>query len=141
VISRIVFDTNTVLSALLFPNGRLSWLRIHWAHRQCIPLISTPTAEELIRVLAYPKFHLAERERLQLLRYYLPFCEVIEKISRCPEICRDPHDQVFLDLAHSGAANVLVTGDKDLLSLREQTNFHIETPEVYRSRVEAPGLF
>jgi predicted nucleic acid-binding protein len=49
--------------------------------------------------------------------------------------CRDPSDQPFLDLAHSGRAVVLVTGDRDLLRLSGQTRFGIETPAAYRRRM------
>jgi uncharacterized protein len=135
VMLRVVFDTNTVISAILFPRGRLSWLRPHWASGECFPLISNPTAAELVRVLAYPKFQLSADDRTELLGFYLPYCEVVEIARRCPQTCRDPYDQMFLDLAHSGKAGVLVTGDKDLLSLNDRTSFSIETPESYRIHV------
>jgi predicted nucleic acid-binding protein len=57
---------------------------------------------------------------------YLPNCEVIE---RCAVVCRDVNDQIFLDLAQSGKAEVLVSGDQDLLTLAGQTTVLIETPE------------
>lgn len=130
----VVFDTNTVLSALLFSRGRLAWLRAHWQSAICIPLISSTTAAELARVLSYPKFRLQEGDRLELLGEYIPFCEVVTEISTCPVLCRDPQDQPFLDLSQSGAASVLVSGDKDLLALAGQATFAIETPEEYRKR-------
>jgi predicted nucleic acid-binding protein len=49
--------------------------------------------------------------------------------------CRDAKDQPFLDLAESGKAEVLVTGDEDLLAMAGKTAFLIETPEAYRRRV------
>ena len=49
---RVVFDTGTVVSTLLFKMGRLSWLRRHWAEGSCTPLVSRATAEELTRVLS-----------------------------------------------------------------------------------------
>jgi predicted nucleic acid-binding protein len=44
-------------------------------------------------------------------------------------------DQLFLDLAQSGKADLLVTGDDDLLALAGQMAFLIETPETYRRRI------
>lgn len=132
MIPRAVFDTNTIVSALLFPSGRVSWLRAHWAKEECTPLVSRATAAELNRVLAYPKFRLSREDRLELLGDYLPNCETIEVSEKCPQCCRDPHDQPFLDLAFSGNADVLVTGDKDLLALADWTRFSIESPESYR---------
>lgn len=130
----MVFDTNTVVSTLLFANGRLAWLRGHWSDGGCIPLTSKAAMAELNRVLSYPKFQLSQEDRFELLADYLPCCELVEVVTRCPAICRDSKDQHFLDLALSGGAHFLVSGDQDLLVLAGQTAFLIETPETYRSR-------
>jgi uncharacterized protein len=135
--ARVVFDTNVVLSALLFTHGRLTWLVGHWRGGNCVPLISRPTASELTRILAYPKFHLTAEERLEALASYIPFCEAIGIANPYPVLCRDPKDQAFLDLAENGKVDLLVTGDDDLLVLAGQTTFVIETPEAYRQRVFA----
>ncbi len=132
---RVVFDTNTVISALLFANGRLAWLRAHWREGRSTPLISRSSAEELTRVLGYPKFRLSAPDRLELLGDYLPYCETIEPGDKCPVVCRDANDQPLLDLAQSGKADVLVTGDDDLLALAGQAAFIIESPEAFRGRV------
>jgi putative PIN family toxin of toxin-antitoxin system len=132
---RVVFDTTTVISALLFANGRLAWLRQHWREGGCIPLISYATVAELTRVLRYPKFRLSPGDSRELLADYLPYCEVIEAAKRCALVCRDVNDQAFLDLAQSSRADLLISGDQDLLLLAGQTTFLIETPEAYRRRV------
>jgi uncharacterized protein len=131
---RVVFDTTTVLSALLFSTGRLAWLRRHWRDGECVPLVSRETAGELTRVLQYPKFKLSPDDARELLADYLPHCEIVERLHACPCVCRDPNDQPFLDLAHSGKADVLVSGDDDLLALRQKTLFLIQKPEDYRLR-------
>lgn len=136
---RVVFDTNTVLSALLFANGRLSWLREHWRGGGCVPLLSRATAAELTRVLAYPKFRLSVIDRHELLAEFLPFCEVVEVKSQCAVVCRDTNDQPFLDLAQCGRADLLISGDRDLLGLAGKTSFGIETPEAYRNAVLHPN--
>ncbi len=100
-----------------------------------MPLLSRETAGELNRVLAYPKFHLSLADRHELLADVLPFCEVIAVTRRCPTVCRDAKDQPFLDLAQCGNADVLISGDRDLLALAGKTRFTIETPEAYRNRV------
>jgi putative PIN family toxin of toxin-antitoxin system len=135
VSQRAVFDTTTVISALLFANARLSWLRQHWREGGCVPLISRATAAELTRVLHYPKFPLYPDDGRELLADYLPYCEVIERIERRAAVCRDANDQPFLDLAQSGRADLLISGDQDLLMLAGQTTFLIEAPVVYRRRV------
>jgi uncharacterized protein len=132
---RVVFDTTTVVSALLFAGGRLAWLRQHWHDAGCTPLISRDTTAELARVLAYPKFRLSSDDRTELLAEYLPYCEIVDRVKPCKAICRDAADQPFLDLAQSGKADLLISGDRDLLALAGQTVFLIETPEAYRHRV------
>lgn len=133
---RAVFDTNSVISALIIPAGRLSWLIGHWRSNRCTPLVSRETAAELSRALAYPKFKLTAEERIELLTDYLPFCEIVEAVKPYPKTCRDPKDQIFLNLAFSGKAEVLVTGDKAWLVLDTRTTFRIQTPESYRLRYE-----
>ena len=118
---RVVFDTNVVLSALLFPKGRLAWLRSHWREGGAIPLISPATARELTRVLGYSKFRLSEQYRMEALALYIPYCESLNLVIKCPVGCRVAKDQPLLDLAHSGKIDVLVTGDEDLLTLVGQT--------------------
>jgi putative PIN family toxin of toxin-antitoxin system len=136
---RVVFDTNVVLSALLFSAGRLTWLRGHWREGGCVPLISPATARELTRVLGYPKFRLSMEYCTELLAKYVPYCESLDPANKCPIACRDAKDQPLLDLAESGNADLLVTGDEDLLALAGQTAFLIETPEAYRRRIIGLG--
>lgn len=138
--SRVVFDTTTVVSALLFAHGRLAWLRQHWRGGGCLPLISRETAAELTHVLRYPKFKLSASDARELLADYLPYCEVIDSVTRCACRCRDMRDQPFLDLAQSGCADVLISGDLDLLALRGQTSFLTETAKEYFQRVNQRKL-
>lgn len=116
---RVVLDTNVVLSALVFTGGPAARLRQAWQSGRLLPLVSTATAQELMRVLAYPKFKLDPVEREELLADYLPWTEVVavpDPPPRVPE-CRDVHDLPFLHLAVAGSADMLVTGDADLLTL------------------------
>jgi len=127
-VSRIVFDTNIIISALLFKNGSLSVLREKWASSSIIPIVSTDTAKELVRVLQYPKFKLSKTDQQELLADYLPFTEIID-MSKCKTfdlpICRNLHDQKFLELAYCGKAEFLLTGDSDLLVLKDKVEFSI----------------
>jgi putative PIN family toxin of toxin-antitoxin system len=99
-----------------------------------MPLISRATTAELTRVLEYEKFRLSLNDRRELLAGYLPCCELIEQTEKCLTVCRDAKDQPFLDLAQSGKADLLISGDQDLLTLAGQTTFLIESAEAYRRR-------
>lgn len=132
---RVVFDTNTVISALLF-RGELSWLVDHWRSGVSTILLSRAVANELLRVLHYSKFGLSEAQIEASAALFLPFAQRIEIDAGALSVpqCRDPADRMFLALADAGRADVLVTGDKDLLILQGQTRFVIETPAEYRAR-------
>jgi uncharacterized protein len=129
----VVVDTNLVLSALVFGSGRLSALRTAWQSGQCVPIVSTATAAELMRVLAYPKFKLSAADREELLADYLPHCRSVRIPARLPKlpVCRDVNDQVFIELAAVGKADFLVTGDKDLLVLASEFRRSIVNADVF----------
>jgi hypothetical protein len=83
---------------------------------------------------ATSQISLTAEERQELLADYLPFCEIVEVSKKCSVVCRDAKDQPFLDLAHSAKADLLVSGDRDLLVLAGQAKFPIESPDEYRRR-------
>jgi uncharacterized protein len=94
-------------------------------------LVTRDTVKELLRVLAYPKFNLTTADQRRLVEDLLSCAEVISLPDRWPDLplCRDKHDQVFLVLAHVGAADALVSGDADLLSMRNVVQLRILTAE------------
>ncbi len=116
---RVVLDTNVVLSALVFGGGAAGRLRALWQQGAFVPLASSATAQELIRVLAYPKFGLSAADQEELLADYLPYVATVRIPQPPPRVpvCRDPLDAPFLHLAVAGKAQMLVSGDKDLLAL------------------------
>ncbi|MBS3030650.1 MAG: putative toxin-antitoxin system toxin component, PIN family [Dolichospermum sp. DET50] len=127
---RVVIDTNIIVSALIF-GGKVSRLRLAWQNDLFIPLVSKATTTELIRVLAYPKFKLTPTEQEDLISDYILFCEAVAMPDRLPVIpeCRDPFDVPFLLLAVVSEADYLVTGDHDLLSLKDNFSCPIITAE------------
>ena len=136
---RVVIDTNLVLSALVFAQGRLTPLRHAWQGTYCEPLLSSVTATELLRVLAYPKFKLTATVQQELLADYLSYCTTVRMPAKLPAIpaCRDPYDAPFLHLAVVGKAKYLVTGDQNLLSLSDRFVCPIITADQF---MEAVGL-
>jgi predicted nucleic acid-binding protein len=91
--SRAVLDTNVLISALLFDQGRLGWLRPCWQSGRLTPLLAQPTLRELLKLLAYPKFRLDPHDRERLLEDLLPWCESwTASIPPSPHRVRDPHD-------------------------------------------------
>ena len=140
--SRVVLDTNVVLSALVFAKSPTARLRAAWQRGDFVPLVSTATAHELVRVLAYPKFRLDAAARQELLADYLPHTLVIAIPEPPPAVpvCRDAFDLPFLHLAVVGQADALVSGDADLLALAGQVRFSIIAPEAFLKTLAAPPI-
>jgi len=135
---RVVFDTNLVLSALVFGGGTPGAVRHAWQQGHFQPLVSSLTAAELLRALAYPKFELSSAEQEELLADYLPWCETVSIPAPRPTTlaCRDPCDQPFLHLAVAGQADFLVTGDADLLALAAEFSCPIVTAANFLKMLE-----
>ena len=124
----VVLDTNTLVSAALLPASKPgAALRLALLHHHVV--MSPATAAELDRVLARPKFQryitLAERQDFNLA---LARAVTIVQASTQLQVCRDPRDDKFLDLALAARAAVFVTGDKDLLVLDPFEGCRIVTP-------------
>ncbi|MFP4212276.1 MAG: putative toxin-antitoxin system toxin component, PIN family [Spirochaetota bacterium] len=130
---RAVFDTNVVVSALLFPRGSVAWLRDAWAGAAIVPVVSREMLKELIRVLTYPKFRLTPDDREELLGDYVPYTERAEipEDNETPR-CRDPHDQIFVDAAVLARVDVLVSGDGHLHELAPSLEMPVWSPGTLR---------
>ena len=122
---RVVLDTNCLVSALIFSRGKFAWLRQAWQGQRFVALASRDTVNELLRVLAYPKFKLTLDEQETFLAEFLPYVETVRIKTRpqgLPEI-RDADDVIFLVLAAVAQADALVSDDGDILAVK--TQFHI----------------
>jgi len=139
VTHRVVLDTNVVFSALAFDKGYLAWIRRAWERQQIVPLACKETVDELIRILAYPKFKLTTKEKEELLGDFLLYADTVELPKIWPElpVCRDKKDQVFIVLAHIGNANALISGDSDILVMREHFPDLILNPKEFSQWFEA----
>jgi putative PIN family toxin of toxin-antitoxin system len=125
---RVVLDTNAVVSALLF-SGVSSKLVSLWQNGLITPLLSREILDEYLRVLSYPKFELSEEEIKELIQEeILPFAEVVKPKRRLRVVRRDPSDNKFLECAVAGKASVIISGDKDLLSLGRYRQIRIQSP-------------
>jgi putative PIN family toxin of toxin-antitoxin system len=82
-----------------------------------------------LRVLSYRKFELSEKEIKELIQEeILPYAEVVKPKRRLRVIRRDPADNRFLECAVAGNAGVIISGDKDLLSLGQYRKIRIQSP-------------
>jgi putative PIN family toxin of toxin-antitoxin system len=124
---KYVLDTNVIISALLFKNSQPRQV-LDKARKSGIVLMSQEIWTEIQEVLARPKFdkYITYGEKkffLIELVNTVNFIEVNEKIT----VCRDAKDNKFLELAVSGLATLIVSGDNDLLILNPFQNIPILT--------------
>ena len=86
-----------------------------------------------MRVPAYPKFKLTANDREELLADYLPYCRSVRMTARLPKLshCRDPNDQMLIELAAVGKTEFLVTGDKDLLAMAPEFRGRLVTADAF----------
>ncbi len=133
--NKFVIDTNVLISALLFKSSA-PFRAIELAERQGVILYSEATLKELEAVLSRQKFnrYLSFEERqIFLLKFIISsqLISITEKIT----VCRDEKDNKFLELAISGNADIIVTGDLDLLVLNPFQSVEIITPDIFINRV------
>lgn len=117
---RIVVDTNTAISGLLWPGPprRIIDLIRARTHTLCLSLA---LIAELAEVIARPKF--AQRlsdaglSASALVQDYSRFAEIVEPAPLSQPVSRDPDDDVVLATALAANALLVVSGDRDLLDL------------------------
>ena len=126
--ARFVFDTNAIVSAVLLKQSR-SRQAFDKAQRIGRLFVSDETIEELNDVLRRTDFekYISESLRLEFLAALLREAELVA-VTETVVACRDPRDDKFLSLAVSGAANCLISGDKDLLVLNPFRKIPILSP-------------
>ena len=128
---KLVLDTNLWVSRLLTPNG-IAAKAVDHAMAWGTPLMSEETLEELSNVLARPKFdkYVSVQDRQHFIRLLGGVARVIPIVHRVAA-CRDPKDDKFLHVALNGEAEVIVTGDADLLVLHPFHGIDIVDPTTF----------
>lgn len=128
---RAVVDTSIVVRAVLKPLGTVGPLLDFLAEKRYKFLYSEATLEEVVDVLARPRlrrrFPLRGRDPQTVIELILLRGEAVDPRRRWT-VCRDPKDDKFLDVAVEGQADVLVSGDDDLLVLHPFQGIPIVQP-------------
>ena len=114
---KVIFDTNILVSAVVFPGGRgeAALRRVIEEHDQLV--ISRPILDELLGVLAR-KFS-RDAEELAHVAVFLSNLAITVRPRRRLQVVKDEPDNRILECALAGRAQVIVTGDRALLVLRE----------------------
>jgi len=135
MLPRIVLDTNLIISAVLIADStpRQAFNKVI---DNCVPLLSVPVLFEIIDAFQREKFnkYVTETERMKFLIGFLKLTELVE-ISEKINVCRDSRDNKLLELAISGNANMLLTGDEDLLELNPFRKLEILNPQSFLEKI------
>ena len=120
-VMRIVADTNTVLSGLLWqgPPRRLLDLARQRAFTLCTsPILLAELAEVIARDKFVQRVLAAELSAAALVQDYERLADIVEPQPLSVPVCRDPDDDHVLACALAAQATLIVSGDKDLLDLQ-----------------------
>jgi len=129
---RVVFDSNVLIAALLFPEGRAAAAVENILDGSDELVLSPPILREILSVLAM-KF---SRDREELSRVAVVLGEMGEIVnpSRRVEVFRDEPDNRILECAVEGKADVIVTGEKAMLAIGEYGGIRLITLAEYLAR-------
>lgn len=134
-----VFDTNVLISAFLFSQSKPRQA-VDQALNIGAIILSTSVLSEIKEVLYRPKFdkYLSLQRRNELLETLTESAQFINVTTQIDE-CRDPKDNKYLELAVSGKAECIVTGDDDLLVLNPFWGIEIMTVAEFLDKNEISG--
>jgi len=120
---RIVFDTNLLISAVFYGGKPLELLNL--VKQGQIAVIVTP---DILSEYRRSLFNFSKDEAIaaEWHGYFREF-GILVQVTRKFDLCRDADDNKFLNAAHAGKADFIVSGDKDL---REVAGFHIPVSTV-----------
>jgi len=137
---RLVIDSNVWIAALLAPKGTARRLIDAVLERELTVLMSEATFTELVERLQRPKFD-RYRDSQAWDLFLLELVELAswhEDSEAAVGVCRDVEDDKFLSLAVTGEADVLITGDGDLLELGSYSGIPVMTPARFMQHLLQP---
>jgi putative PIN family toxin of toxin-antitoxin system len=134
---RTVIDTGVAVSAVLLPRSVPRQAFDAAAARGKL-LASEATVAELDEVLRRPKFnkYVSEDLRLEFLAALVRQAEQVQ-VTTVIKACRDAKDDKFLELAVSGRATHILTGDADLLALHPFRGIAVVNPQAFLAALPA----
>jgi putative PIN family toxin of toxin-antitoxin system len=137
---RAVVDTNILVRALIRPQGTVGPVLIRLRQGHYTLLYAPPLLEEVVDVLNRPrlrhKYGLTGDDIRTVVSLLLLRGEAVTPAEQITA-CRDPRDNKFLEIAIAGKADVIVSGDEDLLVLHPFRNIPIVTPVRFLAMLDA----
>lgn len=129
---RVVFDTNILVSALIFPGGQAERALGQALDGVVQMILSKPILHELLGVLAR-KFARDPEELARVAVFLSELAEVVHPRKRIA-VLQDEPDNRILECAVTGHAHLIVTGDRQMLALGEYAGIPIATLRAFLGR-------
>jgi uncharacterized protein len=123
---RAVLDTNTIVSGLGWGGAPGAVIDAALAGKFDM-VTSTVLLDELRRVLTYPKLEAVIGRTAELIEL-ITLAAIVVEPTETLDIVRDPDDNRLIEAALAGDAEVIVSGDQDLLTLQGVGEIRIMTP-------------
>lgn len=125
---RAVLDTNVLVSAVISDGQSRTLLRRGIAEQFSI-VTSDLILKELITVLRRPKFKTSEDEIHRVVLALMRTAEIVSVKSKIKAVNEDPKDDIVIETAYDGHVDIIVTGDRHLLALKNFRGIKITTVE------------
>lgn len=128
---RAVIDTNIFVSGIIKPSGLTGDVLRQLRDGNFTLFYAPALLDELVDVLNRPrirdKYGITHEDIKTIVALVMLRGESVTP-DRTITVCRDPKDDMFLEIAVAGDADVIVSGDNDLLVLNPFENIPIISP-------------
>lgn len=133
---KIIIDTNNLISALGWEGkSRVLFHRVTKGEFQLF--VSVDQLAEIKRVLRYPKLKFTNNQISRFLTILSEIAKIIQ-IKRRINIVRDPDDNMLIEAAIESKALYIITGDDDLLTLKEYNGVKIISVSEFLDKNKKP---
>ena len=131
---RVVLDANVYVSALIRPQGPPGRIIMRFLENAFEIVLSPAIVEETVRAFAYPRvrkyIHAAVDPELWFEDVIL-LAQFVAGDYELGGVSVDADDDKYFAAAIEGSATMIVTGDPDLLTIKEFQGIRIVTPRVF----------
>jgi len=132
---RAVLDANVYISAVIRPQGPPGQILERFLRASAFEIVLSPAiAEEVLKALAYPKVRKHIRAEIDARAWFediVVLADLVPGAYALDGVSTDPDDDKYVAAAVEGRANFVVTGDPDLLAVKEHAGIRIVSPREF----------
>lgn len=134
---KVVLDSNIFISFLISHKPPISTILDLWRRGELVVCYSVEILDELEKALEYPKIrNLISDSESESLVNGIKTLGILVIPSESVEVCRDKEDNKYLEACLESNSKFLVSGDEDLLALKEFKGIKIVSPREFVSLIQ-----